>query len=139
MPDPSIQFNTALILLNNFVKPITIGATVAIILILVILIIISLVSAAESAFFALTPANTDELKKSNTGVDQKILDLVNQPKRLLATLLISVNFLSIAIVIINATFVFGEGGIFDFTNNPVVGFIIQVVAITFLIVFIDFI
>ncbi len=136
MPDPSIQFNTALILLNNFVKPITIGATVAIILILVILIIISLVSAAESAFFALTPANTDELKKSNTGVDQKILDLVNQPKRLLATLLISVNFLSIAIVIINATFVFGEGGIFDFTNNPVVGFIIQVVAITFLIVFI---
>jgi gliding motility-associated protein GldE len=58
---------------------------------------------------------------------------VNAPKRLLATLLISVNFLSIAIVILNSTFIFGQDALFNFASNPLLGFIIQVIVVTFLI------
>lgn len=101
--------------------------------ILALLVIVALVSAAESAFFSLTPTEMEELKTSGTKTDEKILAFIDAPKRLLATLLISVNFLSIGIVILNSTFIFGEEGLFDFSLSPLLGFIIQVVVITFLI------
>lgn len=104
--------------------------------ILALLVIVALVSAAESAFFSLTPTEMEELKTSGTKTDEKILSFIDAPKRLLATLLISVNFLSIAIVILNSTFIFGEEGLFDFSLSPLLGFIIQVVVITFLILLI---
>jgi gliding motility-associated protein GldE len=97
------------------------------------LIIVALISAAESAFFYLSPTDMEELKTSNEKTDEKILALIELPKRLLATLLISVNFISIAIVILS-NFVIDE--LFDFSSNPLIGFIIQVVAVTFLILLI---
>jgi putative hemolysin len=97
---------------------------------LLLLIIVALVSAAESAFFSLTPTDMDDLKTSGTILDEKILHLIETPKRLLATLLISVNFINIAIVILS-TFVMDE--LFDFSTDHLLGFIIQVVAVTFLI------
>jgi gliding motility-associated protein GldE len=72
----------------------------------------------------------DELKSSGTNLDEKILHLIETPKRLLATLLISVNFINIAIVILSS-YVMNE--LFDFTQDYFLGFIIQVVAVTFLI------
>lgn len=102
----------------------------------VLLLIVALVSAAESAFFSLTPNDMDELKTSDHKSDQKILFLIEAPKRLLGTLLISVNFISIAIVIINSTFIFGADGWFDFPGSPTLGFLIQVVVVTFLILLI---
>ena len=101
--------------------------------IFVLLVIVAFVSAAESAFFSLTPNEMEELKTSGTKTDKKILSFIDAPKRLLATLVISANFLSIAIVILNSTFIFGEDGLFDFSQFPLLGFIIQVVLITFLI------
>jgi putative hemolysin len=95
-----------------------------------LLLLVALVSAAESALFSLTPTDLDELRTSGTKIDERILKLIEAPKRMLATLLISVNFINIAIVILS-TFVFDE--LFDFTQNPLAGFIIQVVAVTFLI------
>jgi gliding motility-associated protein GldE len=99
-----------------------------------ILLVVAVVSAAESAFFSLTPTDMEELKSSDTDTDKKILVLLNTPKRLLATLLVSINFLSIAIVIINTTFIFGKEGLFDFSGNPLLGFVVQVVVVTFLII-----
>ncbi len=99
----------------------------------VLLLIVALVSAAESAFFALSPTDMEELKTSDEKSDEKILSIIDGPKRLLATLLISVNFINIAIVILS-TFVID--GLFDFSTSPTLGFIIQVVAVTFLILLI---
>ncbi len=101
--------------------------------IVILLVLVSLVSAAESAFFSLTPTEMEELKISDSKTDEKILSFIDAPKRLLATLLISVNFLSIGIVILNSTFIFGNDGLFDFSQNPLLGFVVQVVLITFLI------
>lgn len=102
----------------------------------VLLLIVALVSGAESAFFSLSPNDMDDLKTSDSKTDLKILQLIEAPKRLLGTLLISVNFISIAIVIINSTFIFGADGWFDFPGSPTLGFLIQVVVVTFLILLI---
>lgn len=103
---------------------------------LILLIIVALVSAAETAFFSLTPNDMDELKTSDTSADQRILHLISAPKRLLATVLISINFINIAIVIINSSFIFGDSGWFDFPGSPTLGFVVQVVVVTFLILLI---
>jgi gliding motility-associated protein GldE len=100
------------------------------------LLVVALVSAAESAFFSLSPNDMEELRTSDSKVDQKILQIIEAPKRLLATLLISVNFINISIVILNASFIFGAEGLFDFPGSPTLGFVIQVIAVTFLILLI---
>lgn len=97
---------------------------------LVLLLIVALVSAAESAFFSLSPTDMETLKTSNEKNDEKILLLIEGSKRLLATLLISVNFINIAIVILSSFII---DGLLDFSNDPLLGFIIQVVVVTFLI------
>lgn len=134
--DPSF-FSTTLALfipvIGVVIHSFSISILFAILAIVVLLVLIAFVSAAESAFFSLSPNEMEELKSSDTTTDEKILDLINAPKRLLATLLISVNFLSIAIVILNSAFVFGADALFDFTDSPTLGFVVQVVLITFLI------
>ncbi|MGZ6540320.1 MAG: gliding motility-associated protein GldE, partial [Bacteroidia bacterium] len=115
------------------VKPFSISILLALISMLILLIVVALVSAAESAFFSLTSTDMENLKTSGAKVDEKILQLTEKPKRLLATLLISVNFINIAIVILS-TFVMDE--LFDFSRDHLLGFIIQVVAVTFLILLI---
>lgn len=111
-------------------KTFTVSIAVSILSMLVLLICVALVSAAESAFFSFSPTDMEELRISGTKSDNKIVELINTPKTLLATVLISINFINIAIVILS-TFVMEE--LFDFTQNPLVGFTIQVVAVTFLI------
>ncbi|CAN5424989.1 gliding motility-associated protein GldE [soil metagenome] len=130
----SLFFNPSL--LSIVVNPLTLSIVIAIVAMFVLLLIVALVSAAESSFFSLTPTDMDELKTSDSKTDQKILALIEAPKRLLATVLISINFINIAIVIINASFVFGAEGWFDFPGSPTSGFIIQVIAVTFLILLI---
>ncbi|MCW3083264.1 MAG: gliding motility-associated protein GldE [Bacteroidetes bacterium] len=112
------------------IKPFTFGIGAAIVFMLIFLCIVALVSAAESAFFALTPTDLETLKESSSKTDDRILLLINKPKRLLATLLISINFINIAIVILS-TYVME--GLFDFSQSPTLGFVIQVVVVTFLI------
>ena len=98
---------------------------------LVLLVIVSFVSAAESAFFSLTPTDMEELKTSGSKTDEKILKLVAAPKRLLATLLISINFINIAIVVLSTLVM---EGLFEFSSEShIIGFVIQVVVVTFLI------
>ncbi len=73
----------------------------------------------------------EELKTSGSKTDEKILKLVAAPKRLLATLLISINFINIAVVVLSTLVM---EGLFEFsTESHIVGFIMQVVVVTFLI------
>ena len=120
-------------LLEIVIKPFTLSIGLSILSMLLLLLVVALVSGAESAFFSLSPTDMEELKDSDAKTDDRILLLINGPKRLLATLLISVNFINIAIVILS-TFVMEEQ--FDFSDNPTAGFVTQVVAVTFLILLI---
>ena len=96
-----------------------------------LLLISGFISGAETAFFAITPVQLFELKESQRSRHKLVYSLLERPKRLLATLLISINFVNIAIVVLSSILI---EDIFDFKNHQTVGFLIQVVAVTFVIV-----
>ena len=60
----------------------------------------ALISGAEVAFFSLTPANfiTEDGKRSKT--QNIVINLLEKPKKLLATILVANNFINIAIVLL---------------------------------------
>ncbi len=60
------------------------------------------ISGAESAFFSLTPSDKDELKNSPAGSSTTVLRLLEKPKELLATILITNNFVNVGIVILSS-------------------------------------
>lgn len=60
----------------------------------------ALISASEIAYFSLTASDVEELNQDSSPASQRILLLRERPRRLLATILISNNFVNIAIVIL---------------------------------------
>jgi gliding motility-associated lipoprotein GldD len=100
-------------------------------ILLLLLLISGFISGAETAFFAINPAQLFELKESQSSRYKLVFDLLEKPKRLIATLLITINFVNIAIVVLSSIII---DDIFDFKNHETVGFLIQVVLVTFVIV-----
>jgi putative hemolysin len=98
---------------------------------LVLLFTSGFVSGAETAFFAITPAQLIDLKDSKSTSEKLIYQLLHRPKGLLATLLITINFVNIAIVVLSSLLI---NLVFNFTEHETLGFVIQVVAVTFVIV-----
>ena len=101
-----------------------------IISIIILLSISALMSAAESAFFSLPLKSREELKKSTSLRDKIVLQIYDKPKKLLATILIINNLANIGIVLLSEVIAYQE---LDFNANPLLAFLIQVVAVTFLI------
>ncbi|KAA3630812.1 MAG: gliding motility-associated protein GldE [Bacteroidetes bacterium] len=62
----------------------------------------ALISGSEIAFFSLSPNDTEALKQEPKGNSQRIISLMEEPRKLLATILITNNFINIGIVIISA-------------------------------------
>ena len=101
--------------------------------ILILLILLSgsgFVSGSEVAFFALQPADLRDLEKGNTDADRRVLQLLEKPKELLATILISNNLINVGIVILSSYIL---SDLFGHIENPLYLFLIEVVGITFLI------
>lgn len=97
-----------------------------------ILIFLSAVfSGSENAFFSLSQAQLEELTENQGQVSKSVTFLNSHPKKLLATILISNTFVNIAVVVITSE-LFAR--IFDFGPNPLIGFFIEVVFVTFLLV-----
>jgi gliding motility-associated protein GldE len=88
------------------------------------------VSGSEVSFFSLSTTHIKDLKESKNKKDGTILQLLDTPRQLLATILISNNFINVGIVILS-TFTLHE--VFNFDANPVAAFVIEVVAVTTLI------
>lgn len=109
------------------VNPLEFSTILGIALILVLIIFSALISGSETAFFSLTPRQIKEIKESD---NKKVISLLEYPDKLLATILISNNFVNIAIVILS-TYI--TSVIFNFSNSPVLGFIFQIVIVTFLL------
>jgi putative hemolysin len=132
--DPYPQLLPPLLLFAGIIaKPFSISVAFALLGMLLLLVLTTVISAAESAFFSLDPGDIETLKNTGNKKDSIIIGLTERPKRLLATLLVSLNFVNIAIVILS-TFVMTE--LFDFSASPTLGFVIQVIAVTFLILII---
>lgn len=62
----------------------------------------------------------------------RLIKLHDSPDRLLSTILVANNTVNIAIVLLSA---FLSSMVFDFSSNPLLGFLIELVGITFLLLF----
>lgn len=98
-----------------------------IIILLLLLLCSALISGSEVAYFSLTPGELEKIKEK--GYD-KVYSLHKKPNLLLSTILISNNFVNVAIVILSNYLI---NSLFNFSANPVVSFIVQVVLVTFII------
>jgi putative hemolysin len=81
----------------------TSGIVFSSITILVLLTCSSLIAASEVAFFALEPSDKEKLKNEENKNAKSALELLNKPQDLLATILITSNFVNVAIVIITSS------------------------------------
>lgn len=125
---------SALVLLQDaLMRPFSPEAGISILVMLVLLLFSGAISGSEIAYFSLNPLQLRELRTSTDNRDHLIIRQLERPKRLLATILISNNFVNVAIVILS-TFITTE--MFNLTGFPLVAFLIQVVVVTTLILII---
>ena len=108
---------------------------ISFIILFVLLMCSALVSGAEAAFFSLSPVEKDELKNDTSKTGLLVTKLLNIPKQLLATILITNNFVNVAIVIVSSSilsFFFGKGSGIDETLR----FVLDVFVITLILLLI---
>ncbi len=90
---------------------------------LVLIICSGMASGSEVAFFSLTRSDIDELEAKNNASSRRVLELLENPDRLLATILVTNNMINICLVIIAAQLV-GElmifSGVWEFIFNTIV-------------------
>ncbi len=86
---------------------------------LCLLIMSAMASGSEVAFFSLTRSDIDDLESRGNASSRRVLELLDNPDRLLATILVANNMVNICLVIISthlidALFIFGPGWEFVF-------------------------
>ena len=95
-----------------------------------LLILSGLIFGAEVAFFSLSQKTLNEATESNSDRKKVVVELLESPKKLLATILIANNFVNILIVLI---FPYIGEIIFNKIESALLKFFIEVVLVTFLI------
>lgn len=108
----------------------SIGTIIGMAIIFLILMITSMIAASEIAFFSLSPSELKLLETSKGSRYKQVFRLLQMPEQLLGTILIINNFLSISFVIIT-TFVIKS--LVDYSASPLIGFLIEVVFITLML------
>ena len=101
---------------------------ISLLLIVVLLIFSALISGSEVAYFSLSPSNKDTLRNNKDNNSSLTLQNLSHPEKLLATILVANNFVNVGIVILTA---YTSNLIIDFSSAPTVGFIFNVIIITF--------
>ncbi len=86
-------------------------------------------SASENAFFSLGPTDTDSLENDDSSTSTLIKELLERPKKLLATILIGNNIVNVGIAVLSTILIEQS---FEF-HNETVKLVIQVIAVTFII------
>jgi putative hemolysin len=117
---------------SSFFSDYTTGLLPGILGILFLLVLSALISGAEVALFSLSQKDIDDAVAKNATAGNRIISLLEKPKKLLATILIANNFVNIGIVII---FSFIKDDLFGQIQYEWVRFTIEVGVVTFLILF----
>ena len=112
------------------VQDLTAGPVIALALAVLLLFASGFISASEVAFFSLKPNDINRIKEGNHPSDSVILDLLNNSEFLLATILIANNFVNVAIVMLCT---YGINEWLDFSNVPMLGFVLETIVLTFLL------
>ena len=107
----------------------SISAVVAIVLAGLLLLVSGFASASEIAFFSLSPSDLSAIDEKKHPSDEKISKLLEDTERLLATILITNNFVNVTIIML-CNFFFMS--VFEF-HSPIAEFLILTVILTFLL------
>lgn len=90
---------------------------------LILLLFSAMASGSEVAFFSLTHKDIDELEESEDAASKRVLELLDNPDRLLATILVTNNMVNICLVIVVTQLVdsiFLFSGVWEFIFNTVI-------------------
>ena len=88
-----------------------------------LLMLSAMASGSEVAFFSLTRSDFEELEEGTDVSSKRVLDLLNNPDRLLATILVTNNMVNICLVITVTQLVgeiFSFSGVWEFVFNTVI-------------------
>lgn len=110
--------------------PFTSGMAICLLAIVILLVFSALISGSEVAYFSLSPAEKQKISSTSTKKYTYIQKNLDSPEQLLATILVANNFVNVGIVILSS---FTISNIVDFTNDPILGIIVQVFVISFII------
>jgi gliding motility-associated protein GldE len=102
----------------------------SIIILLILLFLSALISGAEVAFFSLSKEDLTKASESKSNVQKIVVELLENPQKLLATILISNNFVNILVVLI---FAYLGNTIFSKITPIELKFGVEVILVTFLI------
>ena len=125
--DPDPYPDIVSVLVEQFFTGFPVEALISLVALLILIVFSALVSGSETAFFSLKPADIESLRGSIHKKDKLVLQLRHKPKKLLATILISNNFVNVAIVMVST---YMSALIFNLQDFPVLAFVLQVVVIT---------
>ena len=109
------------------------GITVLVMVLFILLFLSFVLSGSEVAFFSLTYKDINNLKSKQQPQYKRIVDLLEEPKHLLASLLIANSIINISIIIISNLLI---DDMFNFEqfNAVWVEFVIKVISVSFLLV-----
>lgn len=103
--------------------------SIIVVIAIICLCLSAFVSGSEISYFGLTKTDIEDLEEEETPASRKVIALIRNPEKLLATILIANNLVNITMVVL-LTFAINQ--VVDF-NSPVVGFLLQTVLLTFLL------
>lgn len=112
------------------IQAITAGPVIALSLACLLLLASGFVSASEVAFFSLTPGDINDIREEDSPSDPVVRNLLDRSEYLLAAILIANNFVNVAIVMLCT---YGINSLIDFSAVPVLGFILETIVLTFLL------
>lgn len=112
------------------VTPVSAGETGILVLAVMLLYVSGIVSASETAFFSLSSSDRDKINASEHPADRRVKSLLDDSERLLATILISDNFMNVAVILLFDYFFFS---VIDFGSHGVMGFVLLTVVLTVLL------
>ena len=110
--------------------PFTSGMAISILVIVFLLLLSALISGSEVAYFSLSPDEKHKIFNTSAKKNTYIKKNLESPEQLLATILVANNFVNVGIVILSS---FTVDSLIDFTNEPILGFVVQVIVISFII------
>ena len=113
--------------------PFTAGIAVSLVVILILLFCSALISGSEVAYFSLSPSEKQKIAGRSTKKNIYLLKNLESPEQLLATILVANNFVNVGVVILSS---FTIDSLIDFSNEPIWGFVFQVIIISFIILLI---
>ena len=116
--------------LNLGFYPFSLSILFSLAILILLLICSALISGSEVAFFSLSPGDIDKLESSKSNPAKKVIALHQRPEHLLGTVLVVNNFVNVGVVILSS---YITNSIIDFSQAKVLGFLIQVIFITFIL------